>query len=638
MDGEPDPRTATHAPGFLALVAALRRPGDADHALVARAAQAGHRLTKLTIDWIRLGITLPPPEELTGYLAACEVLPAARDPWLDVLRQFRGETPYATTFNVLRAVQGVVRAARPRFDAVPGWFVDAAQRLVRLQAHLDEAVATARRNRPVVGARMLHQTGVPGHSEVWRHRAIFRNMVATDRPGDYARQLPDRCARAFGPARDALDALCRTFDGDPAIDSVARICAELDEFLAAVGAEAPADADRAATPAPARTLPVTLDPEQVAALPRLCGPWRAITGLDVPVDRALAEAAMAEIYEDRDLAVPPIHWVDSPVAALRLLKVADAGPSLSIFNDRPIPPVRAFADAPTLPPGTWLASAPDWDLGDQADPTALQHLADAFDLLMWDAYGPPVEGAHGYSVESILADSVHRVIGPDAECPPAYPAWLSTYWLGFFDLARGLDLVRYGAGAGAALELAVEVGHTGIGWWWPHRDLCVISRRPVAMVTEELTGRERGRRLHREDGPVLEFADGMRYYAWHGTPVPADLIEEGWSVTRILSEPNLEVRRCAIERHGWPRFIDEAGLRQVGQPALDPGNPGQTLTLYDVPWGGRILVCSNASLERDGTRRRYGIEVRGSDDDPVRAAAGLFGLSREHYLTMQRAT
>lgn len=49
-------------------------------------------------------------------------------------------------------------------------------------------------------------------------------------------------------------------------------------------------------------------------------------------------------------------------------------------------------------------------------------------------------------------------------------------------------------------------------------------------------------------------------------------------------------------------------------------------------------MCSNASLERDGTRRRYGIEVRGSDDDPVRAAASLFGLSREHYLTMQRAT
>jgi hypothetical protein len=95
------------------------------------------------------------------------------------------------------------------------------------------------------------------------------------------------------------------------------------------------------------------------------------------------------------------------------------------------------------------------------------------------------------------------------------------------------------------------------------------------MVTEELTGRERGRRLHRADGPVLEFADGTRYYAWHGTPVPADLIEEGWSVARILGEPDLEVRRCAIERLGRPRFIEEAGLGQVGRPAPDPGNPAR---------------------------------------------------------------
>ncbi|WP_433796810.1 DUF6745 domain-containing protein [Actinoplanes sp. CA-252034] len=635
MDATSDPRTAAHARGFLALVAALRRPGDDDFILLSRATTSGLPMTAKALEGIRAETTLPKPEELSGFLAACGLPPAAWAPWLDTLQRFRDETVrYATTINVLKAVLGVVRAARPHLDAAPAVLAVAARQLLTLQARLDEALATARRDRPgVEAAMMFYQRGVPSYGEIWRQRAAFRKPGLPAGAADLSRELAARCARAFVPARDALDALCRAFDGEPVIAGVARIRTDLDEFLAAVPAEEPA-----AVSVAARTLPVTLDPGQLAALPRLAGPWLAMTRLDVPIDRVSAEAVMAEVYEFRDLPLPPIRWVDSPAAAERLLAEVDAGPSLSVSDGRPAPSVTAFADAPALPPAVWPASDPDWDLADQADVTSLQNLADALDLLLFDAYAPPVEGAHGYWVASVLADSVHRLIGPATRTPPAYAAWLTTFWLSYHDLARDLDLVRYDYGADAALDLAIEVGRTGIGWWWPYRDLCVISRRPVAMATEEMTGRERGRRLHRADGPVLEFADGTRYHAWHGTPVPADLVEGGWSVARILSEPNLELRRCAIERRGWPEFIDEAGLRQVGRPAPDPGNPGQMLTLYDVPWGGRILLCTNASLERDGTRRRYGIEVRRSADDPVDAAAGLFGLSREHYLTMQRAT
>jgi hypothetical protein len=71
-------------------------------------------------------------------------------------------------------------------------------------------------------------------------------------------------------------------------------------------------------------------------------------------------------------------------------------------------------------------------------------------------------------------------------------------------------------------------------------------------------------------------------HAWHGT-----WVIDAPTVDRIADEGNVEVRWCAIERIGWGAFLDQAGLRIVGQVA-DPGNPGSELRLYDLPyrrWG-----------------------------------------------------
>jgi hypothetical protein len=152
--------------------------------------------------------------------------------------------------------------------------------------------------------------------------------------------------------------------------------------------------------------------------------------------------------------------------------------------------------------------------------------------------------------------------------------------------------------------------------------------------------------LHREDGPAISW-DGWALHYWHGVRVPADLVEgDGWAPGRILTERNTEVRRCAIEKRGWHRFVIDAGLRQVGAAEPDPGNPGQELRLYDLPdtlariydEPARILVCSNASLDRDGTRRGFGLPVPAAISDPVTAAATTFGIGTEEYRSLQRAT
>jgi hypothetical protein len=117
---------------------------------------------------------------------------------------------------------------------------------------------------------------------------------------------------------------------------------------------------------------------------------------------------------------------------------------------------------------------------------------------------------------------------------------------------------------------------------------------------------------------------------------------EAPTVDLITREANIEVRRCAIERVGWTTFIDMAGLALVAE-AADPGNPGGDLRLYDLPRepsgpSARLLLAVNGSVERDGTRRRYGLRVPPWFDDPIDAAGWSYGLTGAQYAQLRRRT
>ncbi|MGW5635808.1 DUF6745 domain-containing protein [Streptomyces sp. NPDC003832] len=226
--------------------------------------------------------------------------------------------------------------------------------------------------------------------------------------------------------------------------------------------------------------------------------------------------------------------------------------------------------------------------------------------------------------------------------PVAKKARLPVLW------SRGRPLTSFGVEALAWADAMERLGVTGVdelhgeqqvarhaGYWWAFRDYAVLTPRPDLLRTDTEG------RLHCADGPAAVWPDGWAVHSWHGRRVPASLIAGRWDTDRILTEPNVEVRRCAIERTGWPEFIAAAGLEQVGRREPDPGNPGQWLSLYDLPHERgrvRVLLCTNASVERDGTRRQYGLTVAADTPDATTAAARLLGLTREQYLTMSRAT
>jgi hypothetical protein len=146
--------------------------------------------------------------------------------------------------------------------------------------------------------------------------------------------------------------------------------------------------------------------------------------------------------------------------------------------------------------------------------------------------------------------------------------------------------------------------------------------------------------LHAVGGPAVVYADGWEENFVRGQNVSSSF----WTNSEaVLWSHNTEVRRVGIEYHGWEHFVDAMTL--VAE-ADDPGNPGQTLALYDPRnlWGWtsrplpRYLVVSNASLDKGGARRRFVLTVPSRHQDPVSAAADLFGLTKAEYIQLQRAT
>ena len=100
-----------------------------------------------------------------------------------------------------------------------------------------------------------------------------------------------------------------------------------------------------------------------------------------------------------------------------------------------------------------------------------------------------------------------------------------------------------------------------------------MAERPVEVHTEPLVGSHHGElRLHRADGAAIAFADGFGANVVHGTLVP-EWVLSGPTPDLIHAEPNMEVRRSAIEQLGWDAYLRDSGMTRVAS-CPDPGNPG----------------------------------------------------------------
>lgn len=295
-----------------------------------------------------------------------------------------------------------------------------------------------------------------------------------------------------------------------------------------------------------------LTPEQQQMLPAIRDAWLAHGLSTKPADRPAAEAGVRQAYAAAGLRPPRFMiWLDSPWAGVIGQAIAPAIVTEALRQAR--------------------ASC-----GGQVD--------------------GQVRGQVDGQVDGQVYGQVYRQV---------YRENLSNWW-------RGLMYGQHNAGYYSWLDAMEHIGVTGLepihgqqqvarnaGWWWCHADFAILTERPRELH------RDPAGALHCETGPAISYPDGWAIHAWHGTRVPADLIEgDGWTVERILTEPNSEIRRCAIERLGWDRFIADAKLTPVGPavPDTDPAAGFTATQLYRPDSIYAITPCTE-----DTARRAAGI-------------------------------
>ena len=145
-------------------------------------------------------------------------------------------------------------------------------------------------------------------------------------------------------------------------------------------------------------------------------------------------------------------------------------------------------------------------------------------------------------------------------------------WLASYDFFSRIGLDRL-----SLVAPLMELARAGAGWWWAFSKVAIVTSAPY------LLNRDTENRLHCEHGPALAYPDGWAIWAIHGVRVAERVITAPLTlgVGEIAYEPNLAVRRVMLERFGYERFIQQAGLQPVQADCFG--------RLYRVPLGSAVF-------------------------------------------------
>jgi hypothetical protein len=203
-------------------------------------------------------------------------------------------------------------------------------------------------------------------------------------------------------------------------------------------------------------------------------------------------------------------------------------------------------------------------------------------------------------------------------------------WLASYDFFSRIGLDRL-----SLVAPLMELARSGAGWWWAFSKVAIVTSAPYRL------NRDSENRLHCEHGPALVYPDGWAIWAIHGVRVAEKVITAPLTlgVGEIAYEPNVAVRRVMLERFGYERFIQQAGLEPVQADCfgrlyrLDPqcfGSPNRPNLGYATEPIALVEVV-NATPEPDGGRRRYFLCVPPTTRTAHEAVAWTFGLRRREY-------
>ena len=239
----------------------------------------------------------------------------------------------------------------------------------------------------------------------------------------------------------------------------------------------------------------------------------------------------------------------------------------------------------------------------------------------WDSVGASVRASVrasvGDSVAASVAASVRASVGASVYGQHD-AAWLAFY--AFFREQCGLT--RQTDKLAGLIEYAKHAG-----WALPHQRICWLSERHHTCSLDDR------QLIHSDTGPAIAYPDGWKIWAWHGVRVPQKVIEAPGTLTvpEIRDEQNTEVRRVMLERFGPDRFMLEQGGRLVQQD--DYGKLWRADLRDDEPL---VLVeLENATVEPDGSVKRYWLRVPPDVETAQAAAAWTFDMAPADYVLAQ---
>lgn len=354
----------------------------------------------------------------------------------------------------------------------------------------------------------------------------------------------------------------------------------------------------------------SLSPAQEALIPILRDKWLEIGLRTGNVDLPKAKKAMSKVYAAADLPAPVMYFVaESPytVATMSLLVTTLIDYLHSEETDALIDTREfgAFADvvqstidqlAAQLKSKAIL-SHPDLGLGCFKRMTVADRLAKATKVV--EHIAAKLAAMSPTSVAQQLAAIRSKC------CYGSHDAG----WLAFYDYWKEIGVLPADHLLTGLTELAQVCG-----WWYPTRCIAILDHRPS--VLQMVDGR-----LHCEDGPSIEYPDGLQVWSILGVRVTEQIVmsPDTQTIAQIQAEENVEVKRIRIERFGWDKY-----LNGIGAAVMDTRRNDIEGTM-EVLYSGDDMVVLRTFCPSTG--RIYALEVDSGVTSCGEAQSWLWGIN-----------
>lgn len=133
--------------------------------------------------------------------------------------------------------------------------------------------------------------------------------------------------------------------------------------------------------------------------------------------------------------------------------------------------------------------------------------------------------------------------------------------------------------------------------------ICIAIAGTVYIVNNPIKFPQDHRTLHCDDGPLMEYRSGLKFWAINGVFVDEQIVmrPETQTIKQIMEERNEEVKRIRIERYGWMRYLTKLNAKCIDSRRNDID--GTNEALYHCN-NQKVLVCACPS-----TGKVFSLEV-----------------------------